>query len=71
MIKANNGDVTVNGTKSKIQTDLSMIIRALHYEEILTKKEIQECFDMGFKTEKEISELFDEKLNRFLDKLFN
>lgn len=71
MIKVNRGLVEVNGTKKNIKTELSVLVHALYYDEILSIEEIEKCFEMGKKSDKEIEEEVNKKIKKFLNKLFD
>ena len=59
MIKSNKGRIKIHGKDNEILADLAITIHSLYFNEIMTKKQIEEAVRIGFKKEKEIIEEYD------------
>ena len=69
MIKIDKWNIQITGITPVIRAEVSTLIRALYQEEALTKEEIREDVEMGLMSDKELNKQFNEKMDKFFEKL--
>lgn len=69
MIKVNEGKVCLEGTRTVIRAELSILIYSLINDGILTKEQVKKDVEQGFLTEKEMDQLMNENKKKLDDKI--
>ena len=69
MIKIEDGNVFVKGTRTDILADLSTIIAVLKDELGIDKKTINRVVDIAFMTDDEVIKMLDNELDELIDML--
>lgn len=68
-VAVNNNGVIVNGDKASIMASITALIGKLYKSSQLSKEDIMEAVEYGFKSKEEIGKEKDEKLEKLLKKL--
>lgn len=71
MIKVNRGTVEIVGIEPEVRAEISVLVRTLYEEGILTIEKIKEDVETGLMSDTELNNKLKEKLDNLINKIKN
>lgn len=71
MIKVNRGTVEIVGIEPEVRAEISVLVRTLYEERILTREKIKEDVETGLMSDTELNNKLKEKLDNLINKIKN